>query len=146
MKIIIPTVILVIIVIITAYLCYQKRKRKAEESVEVPEPKIRLSLLGTQYKIDDEVIRKTSQISQFSKESEASTIEFREKALVDSEFEQNDEIDPPGKYLSVNTGKARLKMLFSARPREGTKRSGNGKELDRKRARVRKSGSVKELE
>ena len=105
LKIIIPTVILIILVIITAYLCYQKRKRKAEETIEVPETKIRLSLLGTQYKIDDEVTRKTSQISQFSKASEASTVEFREKALVDSEFEQTDEIDPPGKYLSVNTSK-----------------------------------------
>ena len=104
MKIIIPSVILAIIIVITAYLCYRKRRKKAEEIVEDPEPKIRLSLLGTQYKINDEVSRKSSNTSQFSKGSEASTVEFREKALVDSEFEQTDENVSPGKYLSVNTG------------------------------------------
>ena len=87
LKIIIPVTIVVIIVVIGIglYFWYRKRKKKAQETIEVPETKIRLSLLGTQYQISNEV----------SRQSSSSSTEFREKALVDSELEQTDNESAP---------------------------------------------------
>ena len=88
LQIIIPVISIVIIILIAiGILCwYRKRKRKAQnQTFEAPETKIRLSLLGTQYQISNEISRKSS--------SEEST-EFREKALVDSELEQTDNESP----------------------------------------------------
>ena len=87
LKIIIPVTIVVIIVVICIglYFWYRKRKRKAQETIEAPQTKIRLSLLGTQYQISNEV----------SRQSSSSSTEFREKALVDSELEQTDNESAP---------------------------------------------------
>ena len=88
LQIIIPVISIVIIIILAIgiFCWYRKRKRKAQnQTFEAPETKIRLSLLGTQYQISNEISRKSS--------SEEST-EFREKALVDSELEQTDNESP----------------------------------------------------
>ena len=95
LQIIIPVISVVIIIILAIgiFCWYRKRKRKVQnQTFEAPETKIRLSLLGTQYQISNEISRKSS--------SEETT-EFREKALVDSELEQTDNESPMGMQYMV---------------------------------------------